>query len=302
MHGQRSAVGGGACARGGGRVTVVDWGSGAATTVALRAVVPAARGVGENGGGEHRGGPYMLGREVGRWATTASPARVDEAGRREDNGVVGSDMRMRGGHGGCRSEEKESPDRADDDEIVDGEHEGCDCGECEGTDSIDVEEKAERLGMKLNLTRRWVHDARRIRPRLKEFISDQTYTCGSSRIDEARICVALKREDQYREDLTTTGRLKLWKTHLGRGVLQLVFDRRQQHQGLCGSEELAKRRRIVSRLECHVHVDLNLMIGAKRWFGGVAHRHKTGGMVQLCGDQGDVKKDKKVLQMDSLQV
>jgi hypothetical protein len=30
------------------------------------------------------------------------------------------------------------------------------------------------------------------------------------------------------------------------------------------------------------------MIGAKRWFGGVAHRHKTGGMVQLCGDQGDV--------------
>jgi hypothetical protein len=26
--------------------------------------------------------------------------------------------------------------RADDDEIVDGEHEGCDCGECEGTDSM----------------------------------------------------------------------------------------------------------------------------------------------------------------------
>ncbi len=79
--------------------------------------------------------------------------------------------------------------------------------------------------MKLNLTRRWVHDARRIRPRLKEFILDQTYVCGSSRIDEARICLALKREDQYREDLTTTGRLKLWKTHLGRGVLQIVFDR-----------------------------------------------------------------------------
>jgi hypothetical protein len=29
------------------------------------------------------------------------------------------------------------------------------------------------------------------------------------------------------------------------------------------------------------------MIGAKRWFGGVAHGHQTGGMVQLCGDQGD---------------
>nr|ABA93920.1 hypothetical protein LOC_Os11g31080 [Oryza sativa Japonica Group] len=96
-HGWRSAVGCGAWPRDGGGVTVVDWGSGAATGISLGAVVPAVqveqRGDGSSSGGaqledggerkrhggcdrghdeleelgkmvegEHGGGPYMLGR------------------------------------------------------------------------------------------------------------------------------------------------------------------------------------------------------------------------------------------------
>lgn len=36
---------------------------------------------------------------------------ADEAGRREDGSVVGSDVRGSGGHGGCWLGEEEGPDR-----------------------------------------------------------------------------------------------------------------------------------------------------------------------------------------------